>query len=109
MTIKIDVSDSEFEEKVIEESKKRPVMVDFWASWCGPCMALGPSLENIANEKNGAVLLAKVDVDTNQETARKFGIRGIPAVKLFVDGKIVDEFVGAVPEGVAKSWLERHL
>jgi len=93
-----EVDDSNILEKVVEESKKRVVVVDFWAEWCAPCKMLGPILENIAASFNGRVVVAKVNVDENQELAAQFGIRSIPSVKIFKDGAIAGEFVGVRTE-----------
>lgn len=106
---KIDVTDENFEENVIEQSNKVPVVVDFWASWCGPCVMLKPILEKIASEYQGKFILAKLNVEENQEKAGEFGIMSIPAVKLFKNGEIVDEFVGAMPESAIKEWLDNNL
>jgi len=107
--MEIDVTDINFEKEVIEKSKEIPVLVDFWASWCGPCIMLGPTLEKIAEEYGGKFVLAKAETDNNQEQASKFGVMSIPAVKLFKDGVVVDEFVGAQPESKIKEWLNQKL
>ncbi len=94
----VDVSEATFDRDVIELSQQTPVVVDFWAEWCGPCRTLGPALEAAEASRGGRVLLAKVDVDANQGLSARFGIQGIPAVKAFRDGGVVNEFVGAVPK-----------
>ena len=107
--MEIDVTDANFESEVIEKSKEIPVLVDFWASWCGPCMMLKPVLEKIATEYEGKMILAKASTDDNQSAAGKYGVMSIPSVKLFKDGEIIDELVGAQPEAMIKQWLDQKL
>ena len=92
-----DVSEQEFQAKVIERSKQVPVVVDFWAEWCGPCRTLGPAIEDAVRKRNGEIELAKVDTDRNPGIAMEYQIASIPAVKAFKDGKVVSEFIGAIP------------
>jgi len=102
-----DVSESRFAEQVVERSRTVPVVVDFWAEWCGPCRTLGPALEQAVRAREGDVELAKVDVDSNQQLAASFGIRGIPAVIAFRDGQVVDQFTGAIPPAQIEAFLDR--
>ncbi|HTM19586.1 MAG TPA: thioredoxin, partial [Kofleriaceae bacterium] len=105
----VDVDDDGFDEQVITRSHRDAVLVDFWAEWCGPCRMLGPVLEQVARDYKGKLVLAKVDVDANQESAARFEVSSIPAVKLFIDGEVVDEFVGAIPLAQVRAFLARHL
>ena len=104
-----DVSENDFQREVIERSKEVPVVVDFWAEWCGPCRTLGPAIEQAVNARGGQVELAKVDVDSNQQLAASFQVQGIPAVKAFRDGQVIDEFTGALPPAQIDAFLDRVL
>jgi len=104
-----EVSEDSFQRGVIEESENRLVLVDFWAPWCGPCRSLTPIIEKLAGEFGGRFLLAKINSDENPSIASEFGVRGIPNVKAFSEGKLIDEFTGALPEGMVRQFIERLL
>jgi putative thioredoxin len=105
----IAVSQTSFQTDVIEASRRLPVLVDFWAAWCGPCKVLGPVLDRVAESLAGRLVVAKVDTEAEPALATQFQIRSIPAVMLFRDGRVVDQFVGAQPEGTILRWLAPHL
>lgn len=103
----LNTSDQNFERDVLKNSK--PVLVDFWATWCAPCRALAPVVDDVANQYKDALGVFKVDIDSNPETPAKFGVRGIPTVILFKDGKVVDQVVGAVPKSTLEALIKKAL
>lgn len=103
----IQLTDDSFEAEVLKSST--PVLVDFWATWCAPCKAIGPLLDELAEEYDGKVKIAKVNVDDNQATPGQFGVRGIPTLILFKDGQVVDQVVGAVPKNQLEGLLQKVL
>ena len=103
-----DATTAGFETDVIQASLETPILVDLWAEWCGPCKSLGPILEKLAGEFNGAFRLAKIDVDADQQLAAMFGVRSIPTVILISGGQVVDGFAGALPEGQIREFLTKH-
>ena len=105
----IEVTAKNFQEDVIDRSNSVPVVIDFWAAWCGPCRMLGPVLEKLAHEYNGKFILAKIDTDSDSELALQFGVRSIPAVFAVRGGQAVDGFVGVQPEAVIRTWIDRLL
>lgn len=107
--IKIEVNDDNFEEKVIKQSKDVLVIVDLWAEWCMPCLMLGPILEKITQEYKGKIILAKIDVDKNPRISQEYRVNSIPAVKFFRNEKLIDEFIGALPESQVREYINKNL
>src|SRR6478609_2674850 len=105
----IDVTIQNFESEVIEASMRQPVLVDFWAPWCGPCKVIGPLLEKLEIDYEGRFKLVKIDSDQEQQLSAAFGIRSIPTVILLMNGQPVDGFMGALPEGQVRQFLDKHL
>ena len=103
----LQTSDSNFEKDVIESNL--PAIVDFWAEWCGPCKQIGPILEEIAEEKKDRLRIVKLNIDENQQTPQKYGVRGIPTLILFQDGRLVDSKVGSMSKSFLNEWIESHL
>ena len=102
----IEITDANFDEII---NTDKPVLVDFWAEWCGPCKMIGPVVEELANDYEGKAIIGKVDVDTNPNTSAKFGIRSIPTLLVIKNGQIVEKQVGAVPKSVLSQKLEAHM
>ena len=103
------VTDNSFDTDVVAASNSGPVLVDFWAEWCGPCKMIGPALEDLAGEFAGKLTVAKVDIDANPLSPGKFGVRGIPTLLIFKDGKVAATKVGAMPKAALKQWIESNL
>ena len=103
----VEITDQSFQETVLNSDK--PVLVDFWAAWCGPCRMLGPIIEEVANDFEGRAIVGKVDVDNNQEISMQYGIRNIPTVLIFKNGEVVDKLVGVTPKEIIAEKLSAHL
>ena len=106
MSINI-ITDSNFDEEI--NNSQLPILIDFWAEWCGPCKQIGPILEEIGNSKKDKLKIFKLNVDENPQTPQKFGVRGIPTLMLFKNGKLVDTKVGSLPKNMLESWLDPNL
>ena len=102
----LEITDSNFNNVI---SKNKTVLVDFWAEWCGPCRMIGPIIEELANEYEGKAIIGKLDVDSNQESSVKYGVRSIPTILTFKDGEIVDRQVGVVPKEILKNVIDSQL
>jgi thioredoxin 1 len=102
----IEITDANFEEVVLKSDK--PVLVDFWAAWCGPCRAIAPAIEEMANEMEGEAVIGKLDVDANPKVSQKYGVMSIPTLLVFKGGEVVDKHVGVAPKGVLKNKLVAH-
>lgn len=103
----VEMADNDFDEKI--RGLAGPVLVDFWASWCPPCKQIAPALDELAEELAGQATVAKVDVDANGDLANRFGIRSIPTLVIFKDGRVVDQMIGAAPKPQIRQFLERHI
>jgi len=107
--VEIEVNDENFQKEVIDKSRNVPVVVDFWATWCAPCLTLSPTLEKLAKKFNGKFVLAKANVDESKAASTKYAISCIPAVKMFKNGKVTNEFIGALPEAAVEQWLRKNI
>lgn len=105
--VSVEITDGNFEELV--KNSDKPVLIDFWAQWCGPCLQIAPVIEELAEEFEGKVVIGKMDVDVNNQTPTEFGVRSIPTMIFFKNGEVVDKQVGAVPKAVLKKKIESHL
>ncbi len=107
--LEIEVNDGNFQKEVIQKSFSVPIVVDFWATWCTPCLMLSPILEKLAKKFKGTFVLAKANVDESRAVSTKYAISSIPAVKMFKNGKITNEFIGALPETAVEQWLRKNI
>lgn len=103
----VEVTDTNFQSEVLQSDK--PVLLDFWAEWCGPCKMIAPVVEELAREYEGKLKVGKVDVDSNQQTSMQYGVRSIPTLLIFKGGKVVDQLVGAVPKRILAEKITKHL
>ncbi len=103
----VELTDSNFQNEVLQSDK--PVLIDFWAAWCGPCKMIAPMVEELANEYDGKLKVGKLDVDSNQQTSMQYGIRSIPTLLIFKGGKVVDQLIGAVPKKMLAEKVAKHL
>jgi thioredoxin 1 len=103
----VELTDSNFQNEVLQSDK--PVLIDFWAEWCGPCKMIAPMVEELANEYDGKLKVGKLDVDSNQQTSMQYGIRSIPTLLIFKGGKVVDQLIGAVPKKMLAEKVAKHL
>jgi len=107
--IEVEVTEKTFNEKVVKQSEKVPVVADFFAEWCMPCVMLGPVLEKVVKDYKGKVILAKINIEENKKLAKEYKIMSIPSVKLFKKGEIIDSFMGNLPEAAIKEFIEKNL
>lgn len=105
----MEITDATFEKEVLDKSKKMPVVVDFWADWCGPCQMLGPTIEKVAKDYKDKVSIVKLNTEDNSQIPQRYNIMSIPAVKMFKDGEVVDEFIGVRSEEEIKEWIDSNL
>lgn len=108
-TFSLDASEADFEEKVIEASKRTPVVIDFWAEWCGPCRQIAPALEDLAKDLEGKLTVAKINIDENPGTPGKYGVRGIPTLMIFKDGQLAATKVGALSKAQLTAFIDGQL